>query len=106
MRAVRATPAELVNTVSDPTSAPPDWLPMAAADRLHQQLNGLIEVRANAAMVARASALPMGVRSTAISINRPSTPAIARCYPQPGLRRGRRQRACARQKYRPRRGNG
>lgn len=41
LAAVRDILAELVNTVSDPTSAPPDW-PMAAADRLHQQLNGLI----------------------------------------------------------------
>lgn len=48
LAAVRDILAELVNTVSDPTSAPPDW-PMAAADRLHQQLNGLIEVRADVA---------------------------------------------------------
>lgn len=72
LAAVRDILAELVNTVSDPTSAPPDW-PMAAADRLHQQLNGLIEVRANAAMVARRAPRRWGVRSTAISINRPST---------------------------------
>lgn len=74
LAAVRDILAELVNTVSDPTSAPPDW-PMAAADRLHQQLNGLIEVRANAAMVGAASAPPMGgcAALSAISINRPST---------------------------------
>lgn len=35
LAAVRDILAELVNTVSDPTSAPPDW-PMAAADRLHR----------------------------------------------------------------------
>lgn len=63
LAAVRDILAELVNTVSDPTSAPPDW-PMAAADRLHQQLNGLIEVRANAAMVARRAPRRWGVRST------------------------------------------
>lgn len=74
LAAVRDILAELVNTVSDPTSAPPDW-PMAAADRLHQQLNGLIEVRANAAMVARRAPRRWGVCAalSAISINRPST---------------------------------
>lgn len=74
LAAVRDILAELVNTVSDPTSAPPDW-PMAAADRLHQQLNGLIEVRANAAMVARRARPADGgcAALSAISINRPST---------------------------------
>lgn len=74
LAAVRDILAELVNTVSDPTSAPPDW-PMAAADRLHQQLNGLIEVRANAAMVARRAPRRWGgcAALSAISINRPST---------------------------------
>lgn len=73
LAAVRDILAELVNTVSDPTSAPPDW-PMAAADRLHQPLNGLIEVRANAAMVARRAPRRWGCAAlSAISINRPST---------------------------------
>ncbi|KBZ35697.1 transmembrane alanine and valine and leucine rich protein [Mycobacterium tuberculosis TKK-01-0045] len=74
LAAVRDILAELVNTVSDPTSAPPDW-PMAAADRLHQQLNGLIEVRAPTLPWWRGERPADGgcAALSAISINRPST---------------------------------
>ncbi|AGL28026.1 transmembrane alanine and valine and leucinerich protein [Mycobacterium tuberculosis CAS/NITR204] len=89
LAAVRDILAELVNTVSDPTSAPPDW-PMAAADRLHQQLNGLIEVRANAAMVARRAPRRWGVRSTVRDLDQQGylallSIAVFSVAPLPGL---------------------
>lgn len=74
LAAVRDILAELVNTVSDPTSAPPDW-PMAAADRLHQQLNGGSSRCAPTLPWWRGERPADGgcAALSAISINRPST---------------------------------
>lgn len=60
---VHDTLAELANTMRDPAGARPDW-PMAAVERLHQQLGELIEVRATAALVARRAPRRLRLRGT------------------------------------------
>ncbi|CAM4424546.1 putative membrane protein [Mycobacterium basiliense] len=71
LAALHDTLVEVTNIVDDPARVAPDW-PLAAFDRLHAELGGLLEARATAVVVVRIAPRRWASRNSILDVEQQS----------------------------------